>query len=221
MSGRDAHKHDSPSHPQQPQHSQHAQPQQSHWQHQGSGQSFNLAGAALDEMHKAGFKPEFGAGVAEQVMEIEAKFAAPQPEQGVEDLRALGWSSIDNDTSKDLDQIEVAERAPGGIHLRVAIGDVAAAVAKGSPIDKHAQDQTQTIYTAVKNFPMLPLELSTGLTSLNENADRRAIMMSFTVSADGAIGDETVSQALVRNRAATGVLARWAVAGEQSVRREG
>jgi exoribonuclease II len=152
-------------------------------------------------MHEAGFKPEFGAGVAEQVAAIEAEFAGLQPEAGGEDLRALGWSSIDNDTSRDLDQIEVAERVDGGVKLRVAIGDVAAAVAKGSPIDQHAQAQTQTIYTAVKNFPMLPLELSTGLTSLNENGDRRAVMMSFTVSAEGAMSDEAVTLALVRNRA--------------------
>ena len=61
--------------------------------------------------------------------------------------------------------------------------------------------QTQTIYTAVKNFPMLPLELSTGLTSLNENGDRRAVMMTFTVGPDGEMLDEKVSLALVRNRA--------------------
>ena len=152
-------------------------------------------------MHEAGFLPEFGAGVEEQLKTIEAEFTAPQPVAGVEDLRALGWSSIDNDTSRDLDQIEVAERVSGGIKMRVAIGDVAAMVEKDSPIDKHAQAQTQTIYTAVKNFPMLPLELSTGLTSLNENGDRRAVMMTFTVGQDGSLSGETVSLALVRNRA--------------------
>jgi exoribonuclease-2 len=166
----------------------------------GSGH-FDLAQAALDAMHEAGFKPEFGEGVAEQLAEIEARYANLKPAQNVEDLRALGWSSIDNDTSRDLDQIEVAERVDGGIKMRVAIGDVSAAVEKGSPIDKHAQAQTQTIYTAVKNFPMLPLELSTGLTSLNENADRLAVMMTYTVAPDGALSDEGVSLALVRNRA--------------------
>ncbi len=165
-----------------------------------TGHGFDLSQAALDDMHEAGFKPEFGAGVAEQVTGIEAEFSSPQPQPGVEDLRGLGWSSIDNDTSRDLDQIEVAERVANGVKLRVAIGDVAAAVEKGSPIDQHAQAQTQTIYTAVKNFPMLPLELSTGLTSLNENGDRRAVMMTFTVSPEGAMLDEGVSLALVRNR---------------------
>jgi exoribonuclease R len=174
-----------------------------------SGHGFDLARAALDDMHEAGFKPEFGPGVAEQVAAIEAdlgaKLVALTPAPGVEDLRGLGWSSIDNDTSRDLDQIEVAERVDpksgGGIRLRVAIGDVAAAVAKGTPIDDHAKAQTQTIYTAVKNFPMLPLELSTGLTSLNEASDRLAVMMSFTVGSDGEMSGEQVSLAMVRNRA--------------------
>jgi exoribonuclease-2 len=189
----------------QPVHSQHTQPANS-WRDDGHrGRGFDLARAALEEMHEAGFRPEFGAGVAEQLAGIEARFAAVQPTAGVEDLRALGWSSIDNDTSTDLDQIEVAERSGssngGGIRLRVAVGDVATAVDDGSPIDKHAQAQTQTIYTGVRNFPMLPLELSTGLTSLNENGDRRAVMLSFTIGADGAMSDESVSLALVRNRA--------------------
>jgi exoribonuclease R len=167
----------------------------------GNAAHFDLAGAALDEMHAAGFKPEFGSGVAEQVAEIRERLTERKPETGVEDLRTLGWSSIDNDTSRDLDQVEVAERVPGGIRLHVAIGDVAAAVPKGSPIDKHAEAQTQTIYTAVRQFPMLPFDLSTDMTSLNEDADRTAIMMSFTVAGNGLMSDEIVSRSMVHNRA--------------------
>src|ERR1700753_6103 len=166
---------------------------------------FDLAQAALDEMHEAGFKPEFGPGVQGQVNEIREdlrkEFAKEKPGAGVPDLRDLAWSSIDNDTSRDLDQVEVAERVADGIRIHVAIGDVASAVEKDSPIDQHAKAQTQTIYTAVKNFPMLPLELSTGMTSLNENADRMAVMMSFTVGANGEMSDEKISRAWVRNRA--------------------
>ena len=187
--------------PKQPQHTNQDGGGTNGEQHGHGAHGFDLAQAALDEMHEAGFRPEFGADVAGQMTAIEAKFASVQPVVGLEDLRGLGWSSIDNDTSKDLDQIEVADRVSGGVRLRVAVGDVAAAVEKGSPIDKHAQSQTQTIYTAVRNFPMLPPELSTGLTSLNENGDRRAVMMSFTVGADGAMSEESVSLALVRNRA--------------------
>lgn len=170
----------------------------SHW-HNGH---FDLAASALDEMHGAGFKPEFTAAVDEQVAELRQNFDEKNFGPKYEDLRALKWSSIDNDTSRDLDQIEVAERvAENSIRLRVAIGDVAAAVPKGSPIDKHAQDQTQTIYTAVRQFPMLPFDLSTDMTSLNEDQDRRAVMMTFTVSPSGSVSEEKVSLAVVRNRA--------------------
>jgi exoribonuclease R len=184
--------------------SQQSPAQGAHSSHSGHGENgghFDLAQAALDEMHAAGFKPEFGPGVDAQTAAIEKALAVLTPGPGVEDLRGLGWSSIDNDTSKDLDQIEVAERVAGGVKLRVAIGDVAAAVEKGSPIDQHAQAQTQTIYTAVKNFPMLPLELSTGVTSLNESGDRQAVMMTFTVGPEGEMLEEGVSLALVKNRA--------------------
>lgn len=171
-----------------------------HYARHGS-RGFDLAQAAVGELQEAGFKTEFGPGVRAQVTEIEQGIAQWREAKSAADLRGLGWSSIDNDTSKDLDQIEVAKRVTTGIRVHVAIGDVAAAIAKGSPIDEHAQSQTQTVYTAVKNFPMLPLELSTGLTSLNENEDRLAIMMSFTVAANGELLDEGVSRAWVRNHA--------------------
>lgn len=174
----------------------------------GNGQhGLDLAAIAVQELHKAGFQPEFSPEAAAQVRELSAR--SPEGKggqdshgsQGVEDLRERDWSSIDNDTSRDLDQIEVAERVPGGIRVHVAIADVAAMVAKDSAIDQHAAAQTQTVYTAVRNFPMLPLELSTDLTSLNENGDRRAVLMSFTVGEGGALADEAVTLATVRNRA--------------------
>ena len=180
---------------------QHAAPQAHAPSPRGSHGGFDLAKAALDEMHEAGFRPEFGPGVPEQLEQIGIRLARDEARVGAADLRALRWSSIDNDTSKDLDQIEVAERVPDGIRIHVAIGDVAEAVLQDSPIDEHARAQTQTIYTAVRNFPMLPPELSTGLTSLNEDADRMAVMMSFTVAANGEMLDEEVSRAQVRNRA--------------------
>ena len=171
----------------------------------GNGQAaagkFDLAAAALAEMHAAGFRPEFAPAVKDEVEQIRQAMEQGAPANGFEDLRGLGWSSIDNDTSRDLDQIEVAERVDGGIRVQVAIGDVAASVAKGSAIDEHAEAQTQTIYTAVRNFPMLPLELSTDLTSLNEAQDRLALVMRFTVRPDGSLADEEVGRARVRNRA--------------------
>src|SRR5271154_5246439 len=118
--------------------------------------SINLPAIARQVMQAQGFEPDFPPEVQKQLAEIKAHPPQLVPSDKVRDLRSLLWSSIDNDTSKDLDQIEVAERVAGGILVRVGIADVSAAVLKGTPIDRHAAEQTQTIYTAVRNFSMLP-----------------------------------------------------------------
>jgi exoribonuclease-2 len=151
-------------------------------------------------MIREGFHPDFPNGTEAQVAEIRASLGAANG-NGAKDLRGLLWSSIDNDTSRDLDQIEVAERVDGGIRLRVAIADVSAAVFKDTPIDRHAADQTQTVYTAVRNFSMLPTELSTDMTSLNENEDRTAHVVEFVVDAGGAVGQTAIYKAVVKNKA--------------------
>jgi VacB/RNase II family 3'-5' exoribonuclease len=170
---------------------------------------FNLAAAAHAEMLRRGFHPDFTPATAAQTQQIRAQSATrlSEPRQ---DLRQLLWSSIDNDTSRDLDQIEWAERTPQGIRVLVAIADVDSAVAKGSPIDVHAAAQTTSVYTPAIIFPMLPAELSTDLTSLNEGQDRAAIVTEFTVNTSANAGgcnfSDVVSgpriyRALVHNRA--------------------
>lgn len=151
-------------------------------------------------MVREGFRPDFPDGIEAQVAEIRASSGAVST-KSVKDLRGLLWSSIDNDTSRDLDQIEVAERVDGGIRVRVGIADVAALVLKDTAVDQHAASQTETIYTAERNFSMLPTELSTDLTSLNENEDRRAIVVQFVVTAGGEVQQTSIYEAVVRNGA--------------------
>ena len=117
------------------------------------------------------------------------------------DLTSLLWSSIDNDDSRDLDQIEWAERVAGGIRVLVGVADVDSAVAKATPIDSHAARETTTVYAGVRTFPMLPERLSTDLTSLNEGQDRAAMVIEMVVAADGSIASNSIYRALVRNRA--------------------
>jgi VacB/RNase II family 3'-5' exoribonuclease len=164
----------------------------------------DLQAMAVQIMLEHGFEPEFPPAVQQQLAAIKARppLAAPSSSNNVSDLRSLLWSSIDNDTSRDLDQIEVAERIPaGGVKVMVGIADVDAFVAKASPIDTHAAKETTTVYTGVRNFPMLPEELSTGASSLLEDQDRLAIVIEYVVSSDGTVSSGTVYPALVRNRA--------------------
>ena len=178
--------------------------------------AFDLGASAYAEMIKDGFHPDFPAGSNAQVAAIRAAVDAraesnEPPDPRVRDLRELYWSSIDNDTSRDLDQAEWAERLTadgydsaskdGRIRVRVAVANVAAAVGKGSPIDRHASDQTKTVYTATRNFPMLPNQLSTDLTSLNQNEDRAAVVTEYVVDAQGALSEHSIYRAVVHNRA--------------------
>jgi VacB/RNase II family 3'-5' exoribonuclease len=162
--------------------------------------TFDLVAAASAEMIREGFHPDFPDGTEAQVAQIRASLGVVS-DKGTQDLRSLLWSSIDNDTSRDLDQIEVAERVDGGIRVRVAIADVSVAVLKDTVIDRHAADQTQTVYTAVRNFSMLPTELSTDMTSLNEEEDRAAHVVEFVVDAQGAVGRSSIYRAVVKNKA--------------------
>ena len=165
-----------------------------------SANHFDLSAAAFTEMVRQGFHPDFPTGSDEQLARIRA--TAPQvPGGDVRDLRGLLWSSIDNDTSRDLDQIEYAERVAGGIRVLIGVADVSRSVEKGSPIDRHAADQTKTLYTATRNFPMIPNELSTDLTSLNPDVDRAAMVVEFVVDAQGVIGQQSIYRAVVHNRA--------------------
>jgi VacB/RNase II family 3'-5' exoribonuclease len=162
----------------------------------------DLQAAARQIMLENGFEPDFPAEVAPQLAELKAHPPQVTPGADIRDLRQMLWSSIDNDTSRDLDQIEVAERLPaGGIKVLVGIADVDVFVPKHSAIDEHAAKETTTVYTGIRNFPMLPEELSTGGSSLLENQDRLAVMIEFIVDSDGGVSSSNVYRAVVRNQA--------------------
>lgn len=163
---------------------------------------FDLAALARTEMLHEGLTPDFALETDQQLAQIrDTSSQRVQPGSGTTELRNLLWSSIDNDTSRDLDQLEYAERVDGGIRVLIAIADVDAAVGKDSPIDQHAAEQTTSVYTPAKVFAMLPEELSTDLTSLNENEDRAAIVTEFIVDAKGKIQVPRIYRAIVRNKA--------------------
>lgn len=162
----------------------------------------NLQAAAKQLMLERGFEPEFPSPVQQQLSELKAHPPRVGPGGDIRDLRNLLWSSIDNDTSRDLDQIEVAERLPNGdARVMVGIADVDALVPRDSPIDQHAAHETTTVYTGVRIFPMLPEELSTGVTSLLEEGDKLSVVIEFVAGNDGQVKSSNVYRAVVRNKA--------------------
>jgi VacB/RNase II family 3'-5' exoribonuclease len=147
-----------------------------------------------------GLLPDFSPAVLAETNAITEPVSETDP--SVRELRGLLWASIDNDDSRDLDQLSVAEPLAGGtVKIFVAVADVDATVKEGSAIDGHARTNTTSVYTAAEIFPMLPEKLSTDLTSLGEGQERLAIVMEMAVGADGAVGQSDVYRAVVRNRA--------------------
>jgi VacB/RNase II family 3'-5' exoribonuclease len=162
----------------------------------------DLQAVAKEIMRQRGFEPDFPQAVHQQVAGLRAHPPTIGAGEDVRDLRTLLWSSIDNDTSKDLDQIEVADKLPNGnTRILVGIADVDAFVPKQSPIDQHASRETTTVYAGVENFPMLPEELSTNQTSLLENQERLAVVIEFVVDGDGHVISGDLYRALVCNHA--------------------
>jgi VacB/RNase II family 3'-5' exoribonuclease len=153
---------------------------------------------ARQAMIDHGLEPEFPPAALEQARTAEP---AHGDGAGIRDLRGLLWSSIDNDDSMDLDQIEVAERLPeGAIKVLIGIADVDALVPRGSPVDRHAETNTTSVYVAGRVYPMLPERLSTDLTSLGPDLDRLAVVSELTVTRQGEVIGATFYRALVRNR---------------------
>ena len=154
--------------------------------------------------HKAmlqrGLLPDFSAEALAELGGIQS--SAETNDEKVRDLRTLLWASIDNDDSRDLDQLTVAEAMPGDkVKILVAVADVDALVNNGSAIDEYARHNTTSVYTAGRIFPMLPEKLSTDLTSLNFNEDRLAIVVEMVNGADGSLADSDIYRARVRNHA--------------------
>lgn len=165
-------------------------------QHRGVLQSI-----AWRAMVDRGLLPDFSSEALAELGRIQSPAVAPNGES-VRDLTNLLWASIDNDDSRDLDQLTVAETLPADkVKLLVAIADVDSIVKNGSAIDDHAHHNTTSVYTAAMIFSMLPEKLSTDLTSLNFNADRPSIVVEMVVGPDGSLQDSSIYRARVRNHA--------------------
>jgi exoribonuclease-2 len=151
-------------------------------------------------MRERGLQPDFSPAALAEARAFTGPPSASGP--AIRDLRGLPWCSIDNDDSRDLDQLTVAQPAPGGAtRILVAVADVDAAVRQGSAIDAHASTNTTSVYTAAQVFPMLPERLSTDLTSLNEDQDRLAVVVDMALDAAGRVAASEIYRATVHNRA--------------------
>ena len=153
-------------------------------------------------MLERGLLPTLSAAASAELRTMQTPAIADGDASAVRDLTGLAWASIDNDDSRDLDQLTVAETLAGDtVKIRVAVADVDALVKSGSAIDAHARHNTTSVYTAAEIFPMLPEQLSTNLTSLNAGEERLAVVVDMVIGADGSVLNSEIYRALVRNHA--------------------
>jgi VacB/RNase II family 3'-5' exoribonuclease len=175
-----------------------------------------LQSIAHRAMLDRGLLPDFSAAALAEL----GKLQSPSVKEGtpigmehrIRDLQELLWASIDNDDSYDLDQLTVAEAIPAdNVKILVAIADVDVAIKKDSALDQHARHNTTSVYTAAEIFPMLPEEVSTGITSLNLNEERLALVIEMVIGADGSLQNSDIYHGWVRNHAklAYNSLAAW------------
>jgi exoribonuclease-2 len=151
-------------------------------------------------MVERGLLPDFSPAALAEASAVGGGAVETGP--AIRDLRDRPWLSIDNDDSRDLDQLTLAEPLAGGaVRVLVAIADVDATVRADGAIDAHARTNTTSVYTAAQIFPMLPERLSTDLTSLGERDERLAVVVEMMVDADGSVARSDVYRALVRNQA--------------------
>jgi exoribonuclease-2 len=162
----------------------------------------DLKQIARKAMVEKGLEPDFSRDALAELAAIKGPAPVRAADPGVRDQRDKLWVSIDNDDSRDLDQLSVSEPlAGGGVKVLVAIADVDALVPKGGALDAHAARNTTSVYTAAENFPMLPEKLSTDWTSLNENEDRLALVIEMSFRPDATLDASDVYRAAVRNKA--------------------
>ncbi|HXN35058.1 MAG TPA: RNB domain-containing ribonuclease [Opitutaceae bacterium] len=177
-----------------------------------TNQRSRLREIAFRVMQERGLAPDFSPAAVAELAAIRGPAARTSP--STRDMRALPWCSIDNDDSRDLDQLSVSEPMPdGAVRLLVAIAGVAALVRQGSALDAHARQNTTSVYTAGAIFPMLPERLSTDLTSLGFGVDRVAVIIDMTFGRDGSMAASDIYEGLVTNKAklAYDSVAAWLV----------
>lgn len=185
-----------------------------------------LKSIAHRAMLERGLLPDFSSAALAELEQLQRSVAkvpdvpAGTDSKTIRDQRNLPWASIDNDDSRDLDQLTVvvipvpaeqsrfqhgardAEAMPTDkVKILVAIADVDSSVKNGSALDEHARNNTTSVYTAAEIFPMLPEKISTDVTSLNFNQDRLAIVVEMLVGADGSLQESNIYNAWVRNHA--------------------
>jgi ribonuclease R len=116
------------------------------------------------------------------------------------DFRGLPIVTIDGEAAKDFDDAVLVERlADGNYLLHVHIADVAHYVRPGSALDREARLRGTSVYFPDRAVPMLPLELSNGICSLNPQVDRLVMSVLMQIDPQGQIVEYELLPGIIRS----------------------
>lgn len=118
-----------------------------------------------------------------------------------EDFRDLNIFTIDGEDSKDLDDAISISKDENGIYtLGVYIADVSHYVREGMELDKEAINRGTSIYMLDRVIPMLPVELSNGICSLNAGQDRFVLAIIMKIDSNGIVKSSKITKGIVNVR---------------------
>ncbi len=141
-----------------------------------------------------GYFPE---PVAEEAQKASEEIS-PEELKGRKDFRKDRVFTIDGDDAKDFDDaISIRKNGSGDFVLGIHIADVSHYVGEGSALDKEAYSRATSVYLLDTVIPMLPFELSNGICSLKEGADRLTLSLQMTISPHGKLKDYDISNGVV------------------------
>ena len=150
----------------------------------------------LSVIREFGAETDFDEKVAKQAKNV----AKPITQSDIEfrlDLRDILTVTIDGEDSKDLDDAISLEKLDDGFRLYVHIADVANYVQEGSALDKEALKRAVSIYPVDRVIPMLPVELSNGICSLNKGEDRLALTCIMSFDKDGNMLEYDIRETVI------------------------
>ena len=147
-------------------------------------------------LHDHGVRTSFPPEVIENAKEVSG---APVTLDGRLDLRDAVIFTVDGADSKDLDDAISVVKTDEGYELGVHIADVSHYVREDTPLDTEAFARGTSVYFSDMVVPMLPVELSNGICSLNGGVDRYALSAFMTIDNYGNIVDTMVEKTVIRS----------------------
>jgi len=118
------------------------------------------------------------------------------------DLRDKPFLTIDPVTARDFDDAICLESGPRGLHrVWIAVADVSHYVKRDDALDREAVIRGVSVYFPDRSIPMLPVELSSGICSLNPDVDRCAMVVRLDIDSDGRVVDRMYAAAVIRSHA--------------------